>query len=495
MSGRDRPGNRIIVLGALSTAGGFGVRLGARFLFLIVAGHLFGAALFGGFSVAVALLETGVAVAGLSLKKALFQILDERDETRLTAPFIVMDAAVLVTGAGLAIGLLLMGAAYFLPSSVGAADTRVAIFWMAPLVASQALADILFAATRWRHAIRHEVIGRSIVEPYALVGGAVIAYLLGAHATGLIIGYWVANIALIGYAIVAVRRSFEPFRIGGYRLDRRLVLAARNLLPNTGADLLNALFLRIDIFLVSLFLGDRLAGIYGMAQQIRTPVRQVRQCFDNMLVPLVARTLMRRGTAATVDALGTAARLILSIQAPIFLLIVGFGASILGFFGSDFPAGYAALVLLTAAEAVQGSSGVGDLLFVFRSPKSGLWTMAGGFSAALAIAAIAIPMFGITGAAAAMLLASLYQAMLRHRILRTRFGARGDSLSLSQPVFAGLAGLAMMGFVHPVVGLAAPFLPVLLGLVAYMGGLALFLRWSGETLALRGFAAGEPTPS
>jgi len=491
MTSRARPGNHIIVIGALSTAGGFGIRFGARFLFLIVAGHLYGAVLFGAYSVAVALLETCVAVASLSLKKSLFKILDDNDGSRVAALLIVIDAALLVTGAGIALTVLMMTATHFLPSSLAASDTKVAVFWIAPLIASQALADILFAATRWKHAVRYEVIGRSIVEPYALVGGAALAFLLGAHESGLIIGYWIANIALNGYAVIAVRRSFEPIQLRHYRVDRRLIAAVGSLLPNTGTDLVSALFLRADIFLVSLFLGDRLTGIYGMAQQIRTPVRQVRQSFDSMLVPLVARTLARRGSTATIGALGTAARLILSIQMPLFLMIIGFGAAILGVFGQDFRLGYAALIPLTAAEAIQGSSGVGDLLFVYRSPRTGFWTMVAGFCAALAIGAAATPLFGITGAAAAMLIASVLQAVLRHHILHTRFDASGAGLSLSQPILAGLAGLCVMGIVHWSTPPDTPALAVIGGLVAYAGGLALLLRSSGDSLALTGFTASE----
>jgi len=491
MTSRDRPGNQIILVGALSTAGGFGIRFGARFLFLVVAGQLFGAALFGAYSVAVALLETCVALASLSLKKSLFQILDENNTIEIPAIFCVMDAVLLVTGAGIVLSVLVMAATLFLPSPFATSDTRIAIFWIAPMIASQALADILFAATRWKHAVRYEVIGRSIIEPYALVGGAVLAFFFGAPTSGLIIGYWTANIALNIYAITAVRRSFGPFRIADYRLDRRLIGAVWRLLPNTGTDLVNALFLRVDIFLVGFLLGDRLAGIYGMAQQIRTPVRQVRQSFDSMLVPLVARTLARKGTTATIGALGTAARLILSIQMPLFLVIIGFGAAILGLFGRDFSHGYSALILLTAAEAIQGSSGVGDLLFVYRSPKTGFWTMLAGFCSAAAIGAIATPLFGIAGAAAGMLAASFFQAVLRHHIIHSRFHAGDVGFALSQPCLAGLAGLVMMSAVQWGVAPANATVPVLCGLLAYASSLLLILRSSGQTLALKGFTTSE----
>ena len=68
--------DRLILRGAVSTGFGFAIRLGARLIFLFVAGHLFGALLFGAYSLGVATVEASVGLAGLSLKKTLFQMLD-----------------------------------------------------------------------------------------------------------------------------------------------------------------------------------------------------------------------------------------------------------------------------------------------------------------------------------------------------------------------------------------------------------------------------------
>ena len=54
---------RLILRGGSSAALGFLIRLGARLLFVFIAGRLFGVALFGAFSIAVAVVELAVTIS------------------------------------------------------------------------------------------------------------------------------------------------------------------------------------------------------------------------------------------------------------------------------------------------------------------------------------------------------------------------------------------------------------------------------------------------
>src|SRR5688572_3210674 len=101
----SREASRIIWRGSGSTAGGFVVRLGARLLFLFIAGQLFGAALFGAFSLAVAMVELGVTIGALGTKRTLFQYLDEQNREGRPSAHIVLDAALLVAFASAIIAL------------------------------------------------------------------------------------------------------------------------------------------------------------------------------------------------------------------------------------------------------------------------------------------------------------------------------------------------------------------------------------------------------
>ena len=101
--------HRLILRGGLSAGGGLAVRLGARIVFLVVAAQLFGAALFGAFSLAVAVVELAAAVATLGMKRYLFRLLEQPGER--PPAHVLLDTVVLVAAAGLLLGGAIAAAA------------------------------------------------------------------------------------------------------------------------------------------------------------------------------------------------------------------------------------------------------------------------------------------------------------------------------------------------------------------------------------------------
>src|SRR5688572_31203406 len=105
--------HRLILRGGLSAGGGLAARLGARIVFLVIAAQLFGAALFGAFSLAVAVVELAAAVAGLGMKRYLFKLLEEPGER--PQGHVLLDTVLLVAAVGLLIGGSIAFAALALP--------------------------------------------------------------------------------------------------------------------------------------------------------------------------------------------------------------------------------------------------------------------------------------------------------------------------------------------------------------------------------------------
>jgi O-antigen/teichoic acid export membrane protein len=253
----EREASRIIWRGSGSTAGGFVIRLGARLLFLFVAGRLFGAALFGAFSLAVAMVELGVTIGGLGTKRTLFKYLEEEDPDERPAPHILLDAALLVALVGMAIAAAIVAVALALPRSVLPVNTATALVVLAPMVAGQALIDLFSAATRWRHLIRYEVLGRSLLEPYAGVAGTIAAFFLGFRAEGLLIGYWAGTLSALAFVAFGARRALGGFALRSWRAPwRRLGTMLRGARANTLNDFLNALYGQLDLYLVGILLGE-----------------------------------------------------------------------------------------------------------------------------------------------------------------------------------------------------------------------------------------------
>lgn len=491
-TGKAADAGRMIVRGAQATAAGYGGRLAARLLFLFVAGRLFGPGPFGAYVLAVAAVELAVSVGSLGMKKVLFQRLDA--DQALRPSHILLDAALLVGLASLLIAGGMMAAALFLPPSWLPGGAAGALLALAPMVAGQSLLDLFLAATRWRHAIRFEVLARSIVEPYALLLGAAAAWAAGFQAQGLLVGYWCGTLAALAYAVRGARGTFGGFGLAAWRPNRRTLWATfRDSTSNTATDLLNALYTRVDLWLVGLLLGVRDAGVYGMAKQISVPIRQVRQSFDGLLIPLVARTLAARGSEGSAEGLASATRLILVIQLPLLVALYAAGGSLLAFLGKGFAAGYWPVLALAAAETVQAAFSIGDLVFVYLKPRLGLWLTLASIAVGVAAALLLIPRWGVTGAALSVLAAYCVRAVWRSLVLRTRFHFAVPRSHHAGPFVAAAAGIAAAAAARTLgQGIAGEALALVAGLAAYAAVLFLWLRVRGESLSLTGFTAGVP---
>jgi O-antigen/teichoic acid export membrane protein len=491
LSEKNKAG-RLILRGAQATALGFVARLGARLIFLFVAGRLFGASAFGSYVLAVALVELGVSLGGLSTKNILFQLLDRRPDGR-HVPHLLVDTAILVVLASLGLSAAIMIGAWLVPRSMLSEATATAFFVLAPMVAGQALLDLLLAATRWKHAVRYEVVGRNLIEPYGLIAGALAAFALGWGEHGLLIGYWCGTLAALVFALAGVRRSFGPFRLAAYRPRRGLLAdTVRAAAPTTAGDFLSALYIRLDLYLVGILLGEGPAGLYGMARQISVPVRQVRQSFDGLLIPMVSRTLALSGSRATGTALASATRLILVIQLAMIVTLLAIGRPLLEWLGPGFGAAYWPLVMLASAEAMQSAFGMGDLIFVYLRPRIGLYLTMIGIACGVAAALLLIPALGLAGAALAVLAAYSVRTALRSYVLRTRFHVAVPHDHHAGPLLAAAFAAGIVLLTQRLEGLGAGALYPLTfvaGLAAYAAAILLWLLLSRQSLGLTGFLA------
>ena len=488
----------------MTTALGFAIRFGARLLFLYVAARLFGVALFGAYSLAVAAIELAVTIGGLGTKRLLFKFLDEGSDTGgdgdLPPTHIVLDsiAAVLAVSLTLAAGFIVVVIA--LPETVLAPNVAAGLAILAPMIAGQGLLDVVLAATRWKRVLRYEVTARSVVEPYVAVAAALVAYALGWSETGLLVSYWAGTLAAVAFALFGLRHCYGDLRLRSYCFSpTRVVRLARKSATATLNEALNGLFGRVDIYLVGFLMGEVGAGIYGMARQIRIPVRQVRQAFDGLLNPIIARTIALHGPERTGQATAAASRLILAVQLPILVVLILVGEPLLAWFGPEFVAGYWAMLLLTAAEAVQGAFGVSDLIILYHRPMASVRISSVNIAFNVAAACLLIVPFGVTGAALAVLVGVLAGAALRRWTLRRGFGVSVPIHHSAGPLLIALvavaAAVAVRGWM-PGAELFANAAALAVGLLSYAAGLRIWMAAAREDWSLGEFEpeGAEPLP-
>ncbi|MBV1687040.1 oligosaccharide flippase family protein [Novosphingobium sp. G106] len=435
------PLGRTIKQGAVTTALGFAIRFGARILFLYIAARLFGVALFGAYSLAVAAIELAVCVGGLGAKRLLFKYLDAAGDRQPI--HVVLDSVLTVFGACMALAAAIIAFVALLPESLLSANVATGLTILAPMIAGQALLDVTLAGTRWKHVMRYEVTARSIVEPYVGVAAAIAAYWLGWNETGLLVSYWAGTLVALGYAFWGLRRAYFGLQLSAYRIEpARLMALVRDSASATLNEGLQGLFGRVDMYLVGFFLGEVGAGIYGMARQIRTPVRQVRQSFDGLLNPIIARTIATRGPGHTGLATAAASRLILAVQLPVLVALVLIGEPLLASFGPGFVTGYWAMVLLTAAEMFQGAFSVSDLIILYNRPLAAVRITGANIGCNVVAGCLLMPQFGVTGAALSVMIGVFAGIVLRRLTLQRSFGVAVPFHHSAGPMSAALLAMA-----------------------------------------------------
>lgn len=436
-SAAQRPdGSARLHRGALAVGGGFAIKFGARISFLLVAAVLYGATLYGAYSVALAVVEVAITIGGAGMKTMLFQILENTEHS--TSPGDrLLETGLIVVGASALVTALIVSCILLLP---GLGLVGWTLLWMAPLITGQALLDLLLAATRWQGLVRYEVLCRSIIEPYVAVLISVVAFWFGAPKFGLVLGYAAGTLAAIVVALSAVLRSFNMRGVTIRPSDfQQLFSTMRHNSWVTGTDCVTALAERVDLYIVGSMLGDAPAGIYGVARQVCTPLRQVRQSFDTLLTPIVARELRLSGLGRAMRTIAGVSRKILDLQLPTFLLIAGMGEAILHLLGGYYPAAYAPMLILCLAEILQASFGIADLLFAYRAPAHGLAITVAGTAIGV-VASLVLARFGMVGIASGLLVGYCAKAMIRRRTIRSQFAVSSPLRPLVPTFIAFAAG-------------------------------------------------------
>lgn len=437
---QNSDGNERLHRGALAVGGGFAIKFGARLSFLLVAAVLYGATLYGAYSVALAVVEVAVTIGGAGMKTMLFQILENKEHS--TSPGDrLLETGLIVVSVSLLVSALIVSCILLLP---GLGLVGWTLIWMAPVIIGQALLDLLLAATRWQGLVRYEVLCRSIIEPYVAVLVSVAAFWFGAPQFGLVTGYAAGTLAAMVFALSGVLRSFDmrgaTLRSSGFQ---QLFSTMRRNGWVTATDCVTALAERVDLYIVGLMLGEAPAGIYGVARQVCTPLRQVRQSFDALLTPIVAREVGLFGLDRAMRTIAGVSRKILDLQLPTFLLIAGMGAAILHLLGGSYPAAYAPLLILCLAEILQASFGIADLLFAYRAPGHGLAITVAGTAIGM-VASLLLARFGMVGIASGLLLGYSAKALIRRRMIRSHFAVSSPLRPLIPTALAFAAGGAVI---------------------------------------------------
>lgn len=273
-----------------------------------------------------------------------------------------------------------------------------------------------------------------ILRPLFLLGGALVLYRME-RLTAETALYVVAGVAA-GVLFVqawAFRRGLPPAvrsAAPAFEVHRWL----RNAWPLVLITGFITLANRIDILMLGAYLTPEAVGPYFAASKTTQLVTFVLAAVNIVMAPVFADLHARSDAAGLQRAARTAAHVIFWPTLALFGLLVLFAGPLLNLFGPGFEVARTALVFLALGRLFDAGAGpVGNLMNMTGLQRRGLPAYATGIGLNVALNALCIPRFGLTGAAFATAVSLALVNALLHRLTARHLGVRTSILSALRP--------------------------------------------------------------
>jgi O-antigen/teichoic acid export membrane protein len=294
--------------------------------------------------------------------------------------------------------------------------------------------------------MKHDLYSKGFTETFGTIVCFLVAVAIGlrelAPATAVVFGTGAGGLM----AVILARGLFREHQRTKAKAPPRGLL--RFSAPIAIYSLLNILIMRMDVLLLG-FLGPRAGvslstiGVFVASVEISGGMRKVRQAFDPMFTPIIARQAAMQDRAAMEESFAQLGRWVLAAQLPLMGVLCLSGGIGLSIFGPQFRGGELWVGLLAVAHATNSFVGLAETVIMIQRPK---WNLVNsGITVALQFGAslLLIPALGATGAALCMVLAYVTQGVLRYCELRYLFNWHWPWRALVRPTLAFVIAMAV----------------------------------------------------
>ena len=368
--------NKDIAKGAGANFFGFIIRLGSRLPFLVLAVSLFGLELYGRYGFTITTIEICAAFSTFGFKRSLFKFIhDDEYSGKYSIEQVMISALLWSIVVGTFIACIIILSAETISGWFNYPEMVMGLKFLAPVIIIITALDVILAGTRATRKMRYEVVARSIIEPYFLLGFMLLFYYLGFNINGLIMAYAVALLLALCYAIWGFCHLFSLKRTFAARPSFTLIKKLATFSgPTAFHDLALLVFMRMDVFAVKFFFAEAVLGIYNIAQQFATTVEKIYQSFHPILSPVMAKNLVEKDFKTVDQQMTMVSRWILMIQGVLVVLAFFYGEAIFTAIApgdtesSMLIMGGIILMFLMVGETINGGFGIADLPIIYRSP-------------------------------------------------------------------------------------------------------------------------------
>lgn len=309
-----------------------------------------------------------------------------------------------------------------------------------------ALYRISNGVSRGMKVMKHDLYSKGFTETLSTITMFLIAVAIGLRNLAPIVAVLFGTGAGGLMAFVLARGLFAstPASGAGGARPRLLSFSA----PIALYSLLNMLIMRMDVLLLGLIgpsAGVSLAtvGIFVASVEVAGGMRKVRQAFDPMFTPIIARQSAARDQRAMEQSFAQLGRWVLAAQLPLMTVLCLAGGLALDIFGPGFRPGALWVGLLAVAHATNSFVGLAETVIMVQRPKWNLVNSGIAVTLQLGASLLLIPRYGATGAALGMVVAYVTQGGLRYCELRFLFEWHWPWRAFARPVVACLGAVAL----------------------------------------------------
>lgn len=247
----------------------------------------------------------------------------------------------------------------------------------------------------------------------ALVGAADPGAAAHAYAAAVL----AAATATTALAIVRIRRlsvgAPRPLRarLASLRSAASLGMTrARGSLYFYGSELLNIVLGTVDWVLLGILAGSAEVGVFNAVLRLAVGATFLRLPVYTRISPLLAASAGRGDTAELERLARGAARTVFVGTAPLLVILVVAPGACLSLFGAEFHVGAAALALVALGKMVEVAAGPARELLMMSGNESRVTVVAAvTLAVQIAVAVVLVPVFGLVGAAATNVIATVLQ--------------------------------------------------------------------------------------
>lgn len=313
-----------------------------------------------------------------------------------------------------ALGMLVI--AQVMETAASGAETVAALRSIAVFLPFASVMLTALAATRAMGGVRAYVLVGSVTLPTLRPIAIGITVALGGTAAAAGVAWAVPLVPAAAAAIIIL--AVQMHRLGadarpGFVRSTVPAQAARYALPRVISSSLEQLLVWLAVLIVGLIAGPGAAGIYGAAARLVAAGMVVDTALRVVVAPLFSRLLHREETADLEDLYRTATIWLVLFSAPVYLLLACFSPVVLSLLGAGFAAGASVLTIMCLGALLTFLAGnIHSVLLM--SGRSGLAALnkAVAVSVNIILIMLLVPLWGITGAAVAWVVACALDAVL-----------------------------------------------------------------------------------